>query len=219
MKTHNMLPSRHPKVRATLVRGLFYFFLVGGLWGLGCATFAVLDARAYQAIALSNLPKLSNLPRTSPARVSRVVAEGELVGEIDIPSLELKIAVVQGESSKILRRAVGHLPATALPGDPGNVVLAGHRDTFFRPLRNIQVGDAIAIVTPDGKFEYQVESTEVVSPEDVQALQSTGENTLTLITCFPFYYVGPAPKRFIVRARQTEDRPQQPVTGLASDQS
>ena len=71
------------------------------------------------------------------------------------------------------------------------------------------MGDAIAIVTPDGKFEYQVESTEMVSPDDVQVLHSTGENTLTLITCFPFYYVGPAPKRFIVRARQIEDHPQQ----------
>ena len=205
-------------MRASFVRAFFYFFLVAGLSLLGYATFVVVAARAYQAIELSNLPKLTNVPKSLPARVSRVVAEGELVGEIDIPRLELKIAVVQGESSKILRRAVGHLPATALPGEPGNVALAGHRDTFFRPLRNIQVGDAIAIVTPDGEFEYQVESTEVVSPDDVQVLQSTGENTLTLITCFPFYFVGPAPKRFIVRARQIADPPQQSATGPASDQ-
>jgi sortase A len=89
-----------------------------------------------------------------------------------------------------------------LPGELGNVVLSGHRDTFFRPLRNIQLGDEIKIKTLDGEFEYQVKSTKVVLPRDVQVLQPSGENTLTLVTCFPFYYVGAAPKRFIVHAHQ-----------------
>jgi sortase A len=138
-----------------------------------------------------------------------VVAEGDAIGVLRIPRLELKTVVVQGESPKVLRRAVGHLLETALPGEPGNVALAGHRDGFFRPLRNIQVGDAITIGTPDGEFDYEVESTQVVWPSDVQVLQPTGQNTLTLVTCFPFYYVGAAPKRFIVRARQTGRLPAQ----------
>ena len=133
-----------------------------------------------------------------------------MIGEMKIPRLELKTVVVQGESPKTLRRAVGHILETALPGEPGNVALAGHRDSIFRPLRGIQLGDAITIKTLDGEFVYQVESTEVVLPSDVQVLQPSKENTLTLITCFPFYYVGAAPKRFIVRARQTGRLPAQP---------
>jgi sortase A len=121
---------------------------------------------------------------------------------MNIPRLGLKTIVAQGQSSKVLRRAVGHLSESAMPGQPGNVTLAGHRDTFFRPLRKIQPGDAISFSTADGEFVYQVESTEVVMPSDVAVLQPSRENTLTLITCFPFYYVGNAPKRFIVRARQ-----------------
>src|SRR5271163_467044 len=90
----------------------------------------------------------------------------------------------------------------AVPGEPGNVALAGHRDGFFRPLKDIRLGDAISLNTLDGEFVYRVESTEVVWPSDVQVLRATRENTLTLVTCYPFYYVGSAPKRFIVRARQ-----------------
>jgi sortase A len=105
-----------------------------------------------------------------------------------------------------LRRAVGHVPQTALPGQWGNIVLAGHRDTFFRPLRKIQAGDAIALKTPAGNFEYRVESTAVTAPTDVQLLKPTEDRSLTLVTCYPFYYVGPAPKRFIVRARLVTTR-------------
>jgi sortase A len=102
---------------------------------------------------------------------------------------------------------VGHLAETALPGEMGNVVLAGHRDTFFRPLKGVQVGDAITLKTRDGDVTYEVESTRVVPPTDLSVLDSTGERTLTLITCFPFSYVGSAPNRFIVRARETGHTP------------
>jgi sortase A len=176
---------------------------VFGIFALGYATYVVVDAYAYQAIEESRLSDMR------PAQGPRVVAEGDVVGEMKIPRLELKTIVVQGESTKVLRRAVGHLPETALPGEHGNVVLAGHRDSFFRPLRNIQTGDAITIQTLDGEFDYQVESTEVVLPTDVQILQPSSENTLTLVTCFPFYYVGAAPKRFIVHARQVGGVPSQ----------
>jgi sortase A len=95
---------------------------------------------------------------------------------------------------------VGHIPGTALPGEDGNIVLAAHRDTFFRPLRNIQKGDEIALTTWNGAFRYRVESIQVVGPDDVGVLQPTSLPTLTLVTCYPFYFVGSAPKRFIVRA-------------------
>jgi sortase A len=182
-----------------------YFFLAAGIWGLGYATYVVVDAQTYQATEEMRLP--TSVPL---AEGPRVVAEGDVIGEMSIPRLALKTIVVQGESSKILQRAIGHLPETPLPGEPGNVALAGHRDSYFRPLRNIQPGDVITIKTPDAEFAYQVELTEVVLPSDVQVLQPTVENSLTLVTCFPFYYIGPAPKRFIVHARQIGQLHEQP---------
>jgi sortase A len=182
--------------KSLLLRAAYYFFLAGGILGLGYATYIVADARVYQAVEES---RLSNM---RPVQGPRAVAVGDVIGEMKIPRLDLQTIVVQGESSRVLRLAVGHLPETALPGQPGNVTLAGHRDSFFRPLRTIQLGDAITIKTPDGEFQYQVESTQVVLPTDVQILRPSTAKTLTLITCFPFYYVGPAPKRFIVHARQ-----------------
>jgi sortase A len=95
---------------------------------------------------------------------------------------------------------VGHIPGTALPGDSGNVGLAAHRDTFFRRLRDIRPDDEIVLTTPDGTFRYTVEGTKVVEPGDVWVLDPTEEPALTLVTCYPFTYVGSAPQRFIVRA-------------------
>jgi sortase A len=99
---------------------------------------------------------------------------------------------------------VGHLPDTALPGDAGNVVLAGHRDTFFRPLRRLRTGDVIDIRTREGAFAYLVESASVVTPSDVWVLEPTGGPTLTLITCYPFSFLGAAPYRFVVRAIRSD---------------
>jgi LPXTG-site transpeptidase (sortase) family protein len=182
--------------RRLFVRGAYYFFLTFALLALGYTTYIFVDARAYQAIEEQ---KFSNR-RATPG--PHLVATGDAIGEMKIPRIGLETIVVQGESSRILHRAVGHLVETAMPGEPGNVALAGHRDGFFRPLKDIRVGDAISFNTLDGEFVYRVESTEVVWPSDVQVLKATRENTLTLVTCYPFYYVGSAPKRFIVRARQ-----------------
>ena len=105
-----------------------------------------------------------------------------------------------GSDAKTLRLAVGHIPGTALPGEVGNVGLAGHRDTFFRRLRDIEPDDLIRILTPDGTYAYRVERTDIVTPADVWVLDPTSEPTLTLITCYPFTFIGSAPERFVVRA-------------------
>jgi sortase A len=97
---------------------------------------------------------------------------------------------------------VGHIPGTALPGESGNVGLAGHRDTFFRPLKDLKMQDEVQVSTLKGVFKYQVVSLRIVDPSNVGVLAPSGENVLTLVTCYPFYYVGPAPQRWIVRARQ-----------------
>ena len=128
--------------------------------------------------------------------------DDSLIGRIAIPRLNVRAIVKEGVDERTLRRAVGHVPETVRPGTPGNVGLAGHRDSFFRRLRDVRKNDRIVIETLNGKYEYEVESTKVVTPADVKVLAPTKESVLTLVTCYPFHYVGNAPKRYIVRARQ-----------------
>lgn len=174
--------------------------LMGGLLGLGYAAYVAIDAQVYQAIERQRLESA----RSDPSSSTHAIAGDGVIGEIQIPRLGLRAMVAQGNSASVLRRAVGHLEGTALPGQPGNVVLAGHRDTFFRPLKRARAGDAITLKTRTGDFEYLVEWTAVVRPTDLEVIESTNQPSLTLITCFPFSYVGPAPDRFIVRAREIE---------------
>ena len=114
--------------------------------------------------------------------------------------MDLSAVVLHGSDEQTLRRGPGHLEHTALPGEAGNAVIAGHRDTFFWPLRNIQLGDDIFIDTPQGQFRYRVASVRVVNSRDVSVLGATDEPVLTLITCYPFWVFGNAPDRFVVRA-------------------
>lgn len=125
-----------------------------------------------------------------------------LLGRLRIPRLKVAVMVREGADSRTLSSAVGHIQGTALPGKLGNIGLAGHRDTFFRELRNIAKDDTIDFETENGTYRYAVESTTIVGPRDVGVLNAAGGKTLTLVTCYPFYYVGSAPKRFIVRAVQ-----------------
>jgi len=196
MNIHSPAAKQLCRIDQTIFRLLYYLFFAFGVLALGYATYAVVDARVYQTVEESKIPAMRH------NQEARVIAEGDVIGEMVIPRLEMKAVFVQGDSSRILRRAVGHIMETSLPGETGNVVLTGHRDSFFRPLRNIRHGDAITLKTPEGDFQYEVESTAVVAPTDVGVLRPSAEPTLTLITCFPFYYIGPAPKRFIVVARQ-----------------
>jgi sortase A len=183
-----------------MLLGASYFLFAAGITAVSYAAYVVVDAHAYQAKEQAKFENVSVSPKETPVPL----AEGGVIGEILVPRLELKAIVVQGYSEKLLRRGVGHMPGTALPGEPGNVALAGHRDTFFRPLRSIKKGDAITLKTENGDFQYQVESTEVVTANEVDVLKATQGRTLTLITCFPFTYVGPAPKRYVVHAREVE---------------
>jgi LPXTG-site transpeptidase (sortase) family protein len=136
---------------------------------------------------------------------------GELFGRITIPRLDLSAIVLEGVDNKTLRRGAGHIPATALPEqEEGNVGIAAHRDSFFRGLKDIQEDDTIELTTLDGTFRYQVEWTRIVKPTDTSVLEPTDEPALTLVTCYPFYFVGSAPKRFIVRAHRIPERVPEP---------
>jgi len=193
--------------RTRILRGASYFFLVLGLLALGYAGLVFVDAHSYQALEMKKFepPGLLYEPH--------LLLEGEVIGEIQVPRLGLDVMVVQGDSPANLRRAVAHLSKSALPGQWGNVALAGHRDTFFRPLRDIRLGDEIRFTTSVRSFKYAVESIEVVSPTDIRVLESSTGHDLILLTCFPFYYVGPAPQRFVVRAREVDESLQEQPAG------
>jgi sortase A len=175
---------------------------VCGVVLLGYCGYALVDAWMFQQRESRDLDRLlRDRQRAESERAPAVAADG-LIGRIEIPRLLLSVIVAEGIDKTTLRRAVGHIPGTALPGQPGNVGLAGHRDTFFRPLKDLKIKDEVLISTLKGDFKYEVESLRVVEPENVGVLSPVGENVLTLVTCYPFYYFGPAPQRWIVRARQ-----------------
>jgi sortase A len=169
-------------------RGLFS----GAILTLGYCGFVVVDTWMFQHRERQSLER--NLP-ASPA------TDG-LVGRLDIERLGVSTVVVEGTGEPVLQRAAGHIVGTGLPGQPGNIGIAGHRDTFFRPLRNIQRDDIITLTTARGLYRYRVVSMHVVSPSNVAVLNPDGHEILTLVTCYPFYFVGPAPHRFVVRAER-----------------
>ena len=186
----------------SLARWMQRISIAAGFIILGYCAADWLNSRMQQAAGNRELDRILNQqPETA---VQSTIPEGDLVGKVEIPNLHLSAVVFQGTSDRILDRGIGHLDGSALPGETGNVVLAAHRDTFFRSLRNIHQGDEITFTTPSGPREYEVESTEIVDPTDISVAGKTANPTLTLITCYPFYFVGHAPKRFIVKARDMD---------------
>lgn len=155
---------------------------------------------AREQAALSRELERSRAGSTVASAGQRLAARA-LVGRIEVPRLKLSALAREGVDTRTLRGAVGHVPGTALPGDRGNAAFAAHRDTFFRPLKDVRAGDEVEISTPSGVHRYVVTGTRVVNPSDVDVLGPTPDPTLTLVTCYPFDYVGSAPKRFIVTAR------------------
>lgn len=147
-------------------------------------------------------PERTTPPAHDALPVTRTVPDRSLIGRLRIPRLHVSSMVREGVGESTLRVALGHIPGTALPGSPGNVGLAGHRDTLFRPLRQIRRDDLIRLETLRGTYIYRVEETEIVWPKNVSVLRLGPQPELTLVTCYPFSFVGAAPKRFVVQARQ-----------------
>jgi sortase A len=183
------------------LRRIEYALLAAGLAILGYCGAELLNSHIQQTRGAHELDQLRRTPPAVSAAPA-TLAEGTLVGQVEIPKLHLSAVVFQGTSDRILAQGVGHLDGSAFPGQTGNVVLAAHRDTIFRSLRNIRKGDLVQVTTPYGIRTYAVDATEVVKPTETGVIAATATPTLTLITCYPFYYVGHAPKRFIVRASQ-----------------
>jgi sortase A len=169
---------------------------------LGAKLYQAREAREFdQELRLRANGKPAALTSIAPVTMP---ARHEVVGSLQIPRIGVNVMVVEGTDSGDLKRAVGHIRGTALPWDSGNVGLAGHRDTFFRPLRSIQADDNITLTTLRGEYRYLVLSTSVVRPDDTQVLYPTDHDSLTLVTCFPFEYIGSAPYRFVVRAQRIQ---------------
>ncbi|HLG98607.1 MAG TPA: class D sortase [Bryobacteraceae bacterium] len=187
-------------------------FFAAAILLLSYCAFVVVDSQVFQrreSVILQHM-LLDRNAAAGPLQFRRAtltpgapaVAASGLIGRIQIPRLALSAVVIEGDDSKTLRRAVGHITGTPLPGQTGNVALTGHRDTFFRPLRNVRPNDVIVVTTLQGEYRYRVVSTKIVEPDNVSVLDSSDSQILTLVTCYPFYFVGAAPERFIVRAER-----------------
>jgi sortase A len=158
-------------------------------------------AAAREQAALSRELEAGARPEPSPtAAVMPPLAIRALVARVEIPRVKLSAVAREGVDEHTLATAVGHVPGTSLPGAVGNAAFAAHRDTFFRPLRGVKAGDEVILTTREASYHYTVTATQVVEPGDVSVLEPTPASTLTLITCYPFGFVGSAPQRFVVRA-------------------
>jgi LPXTG-site transpeptidase (sortase) family protein len=137
---------------------------------------------------------------STEARRSATVARGAWLARLDAPGIGLSATVLEGADDTTLAVAAGHVEETAFPGDAGNTVIAGHRDTVFRPVRNLHVGDTLVLTTSEYVYRYHITGTRITDPADVDVLEPTTHRALTLVTCYPFTFIGRAPQRFIVRA-------------------
>jgi sortase A len=174
------------------------------LFGLAAASltyygYHLIETASFQQHQEAQFARLLAAPSPPDATPA---AQGNLLGRLQIPRLNVSAMVVAGTGEQDLKLGVGHIAGTGLPGAPGNVGLAGHRDTFFRPLRNIRLQDRIRFTTLEGEFHYQVVATRIVPPTAVEVLTPGEGQALTLVTCYPFFVLGNAPDRFIVRAER-----------------
>lgn len=185
--------------------------ILGGLIIAGIGLESVVSARRGEDEAAAEWERELAARPQLPAGRRRVPSTpkfelGEPIGRLAIARLKTDLYVVEGAGKKELRKGPGHLADTALPGAKGNCVIAGHRDTHFRVLMNVAIGETISLESMGRNFLYRVTDRRVISPTDTRSLNPTEKPSLTLVTCYPFYYVGPAPKRFIVRAELIQQR-------------
>jgi len=174
-----------------------------GWYGLVAADAAYTRQQARDAVERA-IDSANDSPPATPEPAPGPEVGTHLLGLLEIPRLGLSTPIIEGDDPATLRAAVGHLPDTPRPWESGNSAVAAHRDGLFRPLRNIKVGDDVWVRTPRGELRYRVKDTHIVRPTDLSVLQVTPTPHLTLITCYPFNYVGSAPKRFIVHAERVE---------------
>ena len=198
--------TRTERIVRWLERGLAAVGVACLIWA-GTIAMAAAVYQANQRVLLErsvsavDQPEMDRAPNVALRRAAILGA----IGRLEIPRIGLSAVIAEGDDEKTLKVGVGHLPDTPLPWQDGNAALAGHRDTFFRPLRRIQAGDDIWLATPRGDFRYRVMRHIVVNPDELWVLDPSTRAALTLITCYPFDFIGPAPRRFVVHAERIAD--------------
>jgi sortase A len=189
--------------RQRLVSRTRRVLLVSGVTALAYVGLTLFDARIYQKKAELSLEEQIQAQEANESALPKLaVKEGDILGRIEIPRIGLSVVILEGTTSQTLRHGVGHIERTALPGESGNIGIAGHRDTYFRALKDIQASDKIEIQTTEGITRYEVDWIQITVPSDVAIVSPTTDSTLTLVTCYPFHYIGAAPERFVVHAHR-----------------
>ena len=177
--------------------------LLVGIGALGYSGWSYLDQFIHERGEREAFDQARENRTPAPQRADVVPPAEPFKAKLVIARLNLTTMVEEGVGEDTLRHSAGHIPSTAMPGQVGNIGVAAHRDTLFRKLKGIRTHDRIVLSTRTKDYNYEVTATAIVRPDEVGVLAPTsGERTLTLVTCYPFYFVGPAPKRFIVQARQ-----------------
>jgi sortase A len=189
------------RTQCLLCHGRWLFFGIGIL-AIVYSGFTLLDAWLYQASAMRSLDRQIHTQQEQPVSPVQPVKEGDVLARLTIPRLGMSVAVLQGATSRVLRLGAGHIEGTPLPWELGNSGIAGHRDTFFRGLKGVRQNDEIQLLTTSGLLHYEVDWMKVVAPDDLTVLAPSTESALTLVTCYPFYFVGAAPERFVVHAQR-----------------
>ena len=204
-----MIPA--PEQQTFALRGQVFlrwtqrFFFLIGLLAISYVALSLLNARFYQEVANHTLDQQIHAEEEHGASLSPIAAnQGDIMGRIEIPRLGMKIAILEGTTPRALRLGVGHIEGTAAPGEAGNIGIAGHRDTYFRALKDIRTSDEIQIQTAAGVSRYEVDWVRIVEPDDVGVLAPSAASGITLVTCYPFHFLGTAPQRFVVHARSAE---------------
>lgn len=192
-------PNRVRERTALACRWLGALLLAG--WLAGSLSSAVLSRLELQRFQGNHAETAGWAPgRVTAYRKALRVALPVPEAVLRLPAAHIEVPVLEGTSAMVLNRAAGHLSGTALPGSLSNIVIAGHRDGFFRRLKNVSLGDTVELARAGGVDVYRVDRLAVVERTDTAALQPTHTPTLTLITCYPFFYLGAAPQRYVVRA-------------------
>ena len=177
-------------------------FIAGALT-LSYVALTLLYANHYQEAADSTLEKQIYTGQQHKAGLSKTIArEGDVLGRIEIPRLKLRVAILEGTTAHTLGLGVGHIAGTAFPGTAGSIGIAGHLDTYFRGLKDIRKNDNILIQTALGISRYEVDWIRITDPADGGILAPTADSGLTLVTCYPFHYIGAAPERFVIHAHE-----------------
>ncbi|RBW68926.1 class D sortase [Bacillus taeanensis] len=192
-----------------MLKKLSFLFIVFGAVLVGWSGFEIWQSKQAQESALKEAQALVKQEQAFTAAEEKVTLEsfqpvkGETIGILHIPALGAELPIVEGTNPDELAKGVGHYASSAFPKQHDQIVLSGHRDTVFRKMGDLKIGDTVTVELPYGSFTYIIENTEIVDADDTTVIRSTApEEVLTLTTCYPFSYVGNAPKRYILYAKR-----------------